>query len=126
MADQKQLRMPPELVPHRLADFEESDDGRITLLVPRFRRGLLARWLQPRLKRPHVRLNLDEVGSFVWRLCDGERSLGQIVAALVEEFGEEVKPAAERLALFIRQLHRGKLLRLMQPVSSEARPVSRG
>jgi hypothetical protein len=49
-------------------------------------------------------LTLNEVGTFVWERLDGERSLGEIVRAVVGEF--EVDEAAARTDLlgFLGQL----------------------
>ena len=38
--------------------------------------------------------DLNDVGSRIWELCDGQRSVEQIAAALAEEF--EVEPQAAR------------------------------
>jgi hypothetical protein len=91
------------------------DGDRVVLLRPRFVRGPLAWWIQPALKRPHLRVHLDEVGSFIWQLSDGTLSVGQIADALEERFGDSVAPALKRLRLFLRQMEGGRLIRLRWP-----------
>ncbi len=93
----------------------ELDGERVVLLRPRFRRGPLAWWLQPLLKRPHLKVHLDEVGSFIWSRCDGETTVGELIRAMEEHFGERVAPAEARLRLFLSQLQRGELIRLRLP-----------
>jgi hypothetical protein len=110
--DPKMLRCRPE----RAVQSEEQD-GKVTLLRPKFLRGLLARWLQPRLSRPFYRVHLDEVGSFIWGCCDGQATVEQIGEKLAAQFGERVAPAERRLSLFLTQMQRGGLIRLMRPPS---------
>jgi hypothetical protein len=51
-------------------------------------------------------VELDAMGSAVWRLIDGRRSLGQIAAALAERFGLDAREAELAVAEFLRQLGR--------------------
>lgn len=101
-----------DLIPRRLVEHETDGEGRAVLLIPKFRGRVLGPFLQPRLKRPFQRLNLDEFGSFVWGKCDGRATVGSIAKALRAKFGDTVEPAEERLATFIGQLTRGRLIAL--------------
>lgn len=104
-----------DAIPERLIDWEKDGDGRLAvLLIPRFRKGLLAKWLQPRLKRPFVRITLDELGTFVWERCDGRKTVGEIVREMNAHFGEKARPAEERIKLFLSNLYRGRLIRYWQ------------
>lgn len=58
------------------------------------------------------RLRLDEPGSFLWRRIDGERTAGELAAALSEAFGDAVEPAGERVARFLYNLDREQLVEL--------------
>jgi hypothetical protein len=88
--------------------------GNVVLLIPRFRRGLCAKWLQPRLKKPYFRLSLDEVGSFVWEQCDGKMTVREIAALMAARFGENVQPVENRLSIFFATLFRNKVVRYWQ------------
>ncbi|MBD3424649.1 MAG: PqqD family peptide modification chaperone [Candidatus Latescibacteria bacterium] len=99
-----------DLVPRRNVDYETGGNGMVTLLTPRFRNKLLLRHLQPRLKRPHFKVDLDEFGSFVWLRCDGEKSTGEIAEDMRAEFGEKAEPLLERLKLFFGQLEKLKYI----------------
>lgn len=115
---------PDELLrsrPLRLVDAEQ-DGERYVLLRPRFLRGLLARWLQPVLRRPYFRVHLDEIGSFVWARCDGETTVAELAGAMEEHFGARVSPALERLRLFLDQLQRGSMVRLHPPADALRAP----
>lgn len=115
------MRRPPMLGPELLSSRPEQavqaeQDGELVVLLrPRFQHGPLARWLQPLLRRPFLRVHLDEVGSFVWARCDGQSTVAEIAQALAERFGERVSPARDRLSLFLSQMLRGGLIRLRAP-----------
>lgn len=94
------------LKPVRSVEWEARDNGRVVLCVPKFRHPLLRQWVLPRLRTPILKVKLDDVGSFVWGLCDGENTVGTIAARLHEEFGERLDPRNDRLALFFRMLER--------------------
>jgi len=60
---------------------------------------------QKLLKKPKVsHIHLDEMGSFVWPLIDGEKTIMDIGIPVEEHFGEKAKPLYERLAQFFRIL----------------------
>ncbi len=97
------------LVPVRLVDSRATEDpDRDELLVPRFRGGLAARWLQPRLpeERAHVRVRLDPRGTFLWRRVDGRTCIGELVGAFVAAFPDDARDAADRVWLFLVTLQR--------------------
>jgi len=98
-----------------MVDHEVIEDDIVVVLRPRYISGLLARWLQPRLKKPNFRVRLDAIGSFVWRQCDGVRTVSQIVEAMEQHFGKKVEPALPRLKLFLGEMERGKMIHLIPP-----------
>ena len=53
-----------------------------------------------------ARIRLDALGSFTWRRLDGHATVGEIAAALREEFGDQADAAEERVGRFLRGLHR--------------------
>jgi hypothetical protein len=105
-------------VPSRAIDHEEGDDGRLTLLRPKFTRGPLAWWLQPRMKYKYFKVRLDDIGTATWQAIDGERSVGQIADLLYEEFGERIEPRYDRLSQFIDTLARSSMVTLERSVSA--------
>jgi hypothetical protein len=98
------------LRPVRNVQWEKSPEGRVVLIVPKFRNRLLVRVLVPLLKRPTMKLTLDEIGSDVWSLCDGETDVGTIAKRLAEKHGEQTDPGYERLARFFKALERERLV----------------
>lgn len=103
------------VVARRNIEWEDGPEGGAVLLVPRFRRGPFAWWLQPRLRNKHIRVKLDEIGSFVWRQFDGRRRFDEIVSAMQSHFGPKVEPASDRLKKFCAILYKDKFVELLAP-----------
>ena len=89
-----------------------TDGDRAELLMPRYGRGRVARWLRRRINPSPVRIHLDDIGTFVWSRCDGRHSVDDIAAAMRHEFGERAEPVEERLLMFLKKLLREKLIAL--------------
>ena len=53
---------------------------------------------------------LDDVGARVWELCDGQRSLEEIVAVMREEFAAPTEEIAADVQEFVEELRREQLL----------------
>jgi Coenzyme PQQ synthesis protein D (PqqD) len=100
-----------EMVPERNREWVAAESGEVRVLEPRYGRSAAGRWLAARVARPNIEIKLDELGSAVWRACDGRTSVGQIADGLREEFGDRIEPATERLARFFRGLERTKFIR---------------
>ncbi len=99
-----------EMTPLRVAAWQEVED-RVVVERPRSSvRGLrgVGEWLSYVLSMRKIRL--DERGSFLWHLVDGERSVSEVAEAMRGQFGEEVEPAEERVGQLIRMLRRERLL----------------
>ncbi len=108
------------LIPHRAVEWEVRDDNKIVLLVPKFRRGLGARWIQPWIRRKHIRVRLDEFGSFIWKCCDGSTSMESIAEKMKQQFGDRVEPVHNRLSMFMQKLVRGELLTFEQSSTTQS------
>ncbi len=73
----------------------------------------VARWLQKDPGLPRVgKLQLDALGTAVWDMIDGRRSLGGIAAAFAESNQLEPKEAQVSVAQFARELGRRGLIGL--------------
>ncbi len=78
-------------------------DGNITLEVEN--KGLANRIAQKILKKPKISyIHLDEMGSFVWPLIDGVKTITEIGEYVEEHFGEKAHPLYERLAKYFQIL----------------------
>ncbi|MDK2982586.1 MAG: hypothetical protein PWP19_64 [Thermococcaceae archaeon] len=99
-----------KLIPKRNEEIElRKIDGKYYLLIPMTSKlDFLAR----KLHGEYRRLELDELGAFIWELCDGTRSIEQIGKKVKEKFGEEAEPLYERLVTFIFELYKRNLILL--------------
>ena len=67
--------------------------------------GFMNRLAQKFFKKPKTSyIHLDELGSFVWKLIDGETNIIDMGKAVEEKFGEEAHPLYERLAKYFQIL----------------------
>ena len=93
-----------EFVPQRRIErYSTHDSGVITLEIEN--KGVFNRVAQKLFKKPKISyIHLDEMGSFVWPLIDGERNITDIGVFVKEHFGEKAEPLYERLAKYFRVL----------------------
>jgi hypothetical protein len=99
------------MVPERILEWTDTGEGKVKVLVPRYGGSRLGRWIARRIGRPHITVNLDDIGSSVWLACDGRASVQEIALTLEAEFGERIAPVHERLGKFFTELERGRLIR---------------
>ena len=115
MARKREKRTPDvnllELVPERIVGSETGEDGIVTVHAPRFHSRILKRLIEPRLKRPHMMIRLDEIGTAVWEQIDGSRNVAAIGEMMRERFGERIEPCHDRLAMFFTQLELSRFIR---------------
>lgn len=79
------------------------EEGKVTLQIENTGwANYLAQLLFKRPKFSYV--HLDEMGSFLWPLLDGEQDLTALGKLVEERFGEAAHPLYERLAEYFRIL----------------------
>lgn len=79
------------------------DDGTVTLEIEN--KGVFNRIAQKLFRRPRISyIHLDETGSFLWPILDGEKSITDLGVLVEEKFGEKSHPLYERLATYFRIL----------------------
>jgi hypothetical protein len=110
----------PLLVPVRAHRWEEGAGGLVTVFVPKFSGRFTRRWLMPLLARPDVRLRLDELGSFVWRECDGRTTVADLAERVHRRFGGGPDESLARVSSFVRQLGRTTSVTFLAPVGPAA------
>ena len=92
-------------IPTRNPDigYTVDEKGVITLEIEN--KGLFNRIAQKVFKKPKISyIHLDEMGSFVWPIINGEKSISEIGEAVDEHFGEKAHPLYERLAKYFQIL----------------------
>lgn len=105
----KQIRNIALCVPQPLVEHKDSEEGLVTLLVPRFRAKSM-QWLQARMKSPFLKVRLDEIGSAAWKLMDNKKTIVDIGVELEKQLGEKVQPVHERLGLFFGSLKKNSFV----------------
>ena len=90
-------------VRHESINWTVDDAGLVTLEIENC--GFFNRIAQKLFKRPKISyVHLDENGSFIWPLIDGEKDIIAIGKEVDEHFGEAAHPLYERLAKFFQIL----------------------
>lgn len=83
--------------------WKANSEGMVTLEIEN--KGWANRLAQLLLGKPRVSyIHLDELGSFVWPLLDGQSDIIALGTRVEEEFGEKAHPLYERLAEYFRIL----------------------
>ncbi len=81
----------------------QAENGKVTLDIEN--KGLFNRIAQKLFGKPRVsHIHLDEIGSFVWPLVDGKRSIMAIGETVEQGLGERAHPTYERLVKFFQIL----------------------
>lgn len=94
-----------ERIPLRKRGLEWTLDekGMVTLNIPN--RGFFNRMAQKFFGKPPVTyVHLDENGSFVWPLIDGEKDIIKLGELVKERYGDAAEPLYPRLARFFQIL----------------------
>ena len=87
----------------------KDENGIVTIEVQNT--GIFNRIAQKFFKKPPVtKVHLDENGSFIWPLMDGEMTVSQIADEVLEHFGEEANPLYERLIKYLTILESYKFI----------------
>ena len=89
--------------PKRL-DFEwYEEEGFVRLKVPKFKSNIGQSFCKLIKKDNKFVANFDELGSIVWRNCNGKNTVKQILEKVKNKFPEE-KNIDQRLFLFLQQM----------------------
>ncbi len=79
------------------------ENGIVTLDIENI--GFMNRMAQKLFRKPKVsHIHLDEMGSFVWPLLDGEKNIIELGVSVKEHFGDKAEPLYERLAKYFQIL----------------------
>ena len=94
--------------------WEKSEKGEITIKVklPPSKPGLLSGFVKEPTEKKYV---LDEVGSYVWELIDGKRTIGEMAELIAKQFKLHRREAQASLLAYLQLLAQRGLIRLMAP-----------
>lgn len=80
--------------------YKVDDNGIVTL--EQENTGVMNRIAQKLFRKPKISyIHLDELGSFIWQLIDGETTILAMGEPVKERFGEKAEPLYPRLAKYI-------------------------
>ena len=92
-------------IPVRSEHIQWSADEKSAVTIDIENKGLMNRIAQKLFRKPKVsHIYLDELGSFIWLLIDGEKRISDFGAPMEERFGEKANPLYERLAKYFQIL----------------------
>jgi hypothetical protein len=98
---------------NRLVKLERAEDGNIILQVPR-RDTAMARTVARVFGiPPYKRVALDELGTFVIELCDGQHTVREMVDKFSKRFKLNRREAEVSLSTFLRTLGRRSIIGLV-------------
>jgi hypothetical protein len=97
-------------------EWELDEEGVVTATLKR-PRDLRNRVVGAFLMLPESRqLKLDEVGTFIWNLCDGQHTVADLVAAMAEKYKLSRREVEVSLTEFLRMLaKRGMIVVAVPP-----------
>jgi hypothetical protein len=102
-----------DMIPVRNVREFTREGEKITLLIPKFKNERFAKWFIPANRSKHFSIHLDEMGSKVWDLIDGESNTGEICNLFFGLLpGEDNPDPAEELRVteFLRQLFKNRFI----------------
>ena len=84
----------------------ENGDIQFTYAIPlsRMFQAIHRRFSKNSVETATKKLQLDAMGSFVWRLIDGERSVGTIIKTFADEYKVSNQEAETAVTAFIKTL----------------------
>ncbi len=83
--------------------YKTDEGGNVTLLKEN--KGVMNKVFQKLLKKPEItQIHLDEMGSFIWLLLDGDKDITSIGEKVSEHFGDKAEPLYDRLIKYIEIL----------------------
>jgi len=99
-----------DLTPVKIHNDELSEDGLVTVFVPKFKNELAKKYISPKLKSENFSIKLDKLGSEVWKQMNGRHKVHEIIKQLSEKFGSDFKQPEERITKYLFQLYEQKLI----------------
>ena len=105
-----------------LLTWEKRDSGELILTVPHNEK---ANWLAKTLAKflkapPERRVELDEVGGYVWELCDGQNTVEAIVQKTGREYKMNRREAEVSVTMFLQMLHQRNFIGFYKKVGKNA------
>lgn len=103
MKQKKQPKNYLDLIPVRAEGLAWIRDDEDIVVLEVENTGIFNRIAQKLFKRPKVtKVHMEQFGSFLWPLINGERTVKELADLLKERFGEEAEPLYPRVAKYMQ------------------------
>ena len=104
---------------NQLIKWEVNDKQEVSLVIP-LKRKFWIRITSKLFRLPDKRVVvLDDVGSYVWQLCDSENTVGHVVEQLCNRYQMTRKEAETSLFTFMRQLGKRGMIGFAVPKNTK-------
>ncbi|MCB9209605.1 MAG: PqqD family protein [Ignavibacteriales bacterium] len=97
--------------PFKKCEFEVNN-SLVTVLYKKEKLTFIEKTFFKKQSSKPYKIDLDEIGSFIWKLCDGKKNINEITKISSDHFQHKIEPAKERVEMFFKQMHKNKLLDL--------------
>ena len=94
-------------------EYQLTDDGRIDILLPRFKNSVLNQVSKNSKKGEYIYIHLDKIGSLIWNSVDGNRNVHSICNEMNEKYPDILNPSAEtekRVTEFLSRLYQERYI----------------
>ena len=106
---------------HPQIDWRDADDGTVALRLPQSEAGT-RRVVGALLAAPPSRsIALDEIGSEIWRRCDGQNSVRDLIRFMMERYQFARKEADASVTTYLRQLGKRGLVGFAMPSAENSK-----
>lgn len=102
-----------DLIPVRKVQHEIVNNF-VVLKFKNSKKGFIDKLFFKNKKEVTYKIDLDEIGSFIWLLIDGKKSVNSLINFTSEKFGEKVEPVDQRVKLFLKQMNDNHLIILFK------------
>lgn len=108
--------------------WEKQESGETILTVPQNAKvgkitRMMAKWLNAPTER---RVELDEVGGFVWELCDGQHTVENIVQQTGKHYKMNRREAEVSVTMFMQMLHERNFIGFYKKTGKSGKKNARG
>lgn len=102
--------------------WEKQEGGETILTVPQNQKaGRVTRFMARYIGAPSERrVELDEVGSYVWELCDGNHTIETIVQKTSKEYKMSRREAEVSVTMFLQMLHERNFIGFYKKVGKKS------
>ncbi len=101
-----------DLIPYKSEHITTEFEGELSVIsFPRFRSKFMLKYFTPKNKSATIRIRLEEHGTAVWNLIDGEKTVREITGLLSDHFNNE-ENYEYRIAMYISQLDKQGFIKL--------------